>query len=105
MLPHLHRRALLASAQRYLPDLEEDTMIRYPQYPLAIALVTLLALAGFGIAWSDDDDDGDRAGTHFDRKVDEHAQSTLVQGRQIFRFDTFGDEAFWGDTIKLHQAI
>src|SRR6185503_1066877 len=29
----------------------------------------------------------------------------LAQGEQTFRFDTFGDEAFWGDTIKLHQAI
>ena len=28
-----------------------------------------------------------------------------TRGRQIFRFDTFGDEAFWGDTLKLHQAI
>jgi hypothetical protein len=28
-----------------------------------------------------------------------------VQGRQIFRYDTFGDEAFWADTIELHQAI
>ena len=27
------------------------------------------------------------------------------QGRRTFRFDTFGDEAFWGDTLKLHQAI
>ena len=27
------------------------------------------------------------------------------QGRQTFRFDTFGDQAFWGDTLKLHQAI
>jgi hypothetical protein len=26
-------------------------------------------------------------------------------GRQTFRFDTFGDEAFWGDALKLHQAI
>jgi hypothetical protein len=26
-------------------------------------------------------------------------------GRQIFRFDTFGDQAFWGYTLKLHQAI
>lgn len=26
-------------------------------------------------------------------------------GRQIFRFDTFGSEAFWGDTLKLHQAV
>jgi hypothetical protein len=29
----------------------------------------------------------------------------LVQGRQTFRFDTFGDEAFWGDSLKLHTAI
>jgi cytochrome c5 len=26
-------------------------------------------------------------------------------GKQTFRFDTFGDEAFWGDTLQLHQAI
>ena len=29
----------------------------------------------------------------------------LVQGRDTFRFDTFGDEAFWGDTLQLHKAI
>src|SRR5712691_8824062 len=29
----------------------------------------------------------------------------LRQGRHIFRFDTFGDEAFWGDTLQLHRAI
>jgi hypothetical protein len=27
------------------------------------------------------------------------------QGRNIFRFETFGDQAFWGDKLKLHQAI
>src|SRR6058998_2536465 len=27
------------------------------------------------------------------------------QGRQIFRFETFGDEAYWSDKLKLHQAI
>ena len=27
------------------------------------------------------------------------------QGRHIFRFDTFGDQAFWGGSLKLHQAI
>lgn len=26
-------------------------------------------------------------------------------GRQIFRHDTFGSEAFWGDTLRLHEAI
>ena len=29
----------------------------------------------------------------------------MEQGQKTFRFDTFGDEAFWGDTLKLHQAI
>jgi hypothetical protein len=29
----------------------------------------------------------------------------IAEGRQTFRFDTFGDEAFWGDALKLHHAI
>ncbi len=33
-------------------------------------------------------------------------RSTLfTPGRQIFRFDTFGDEAFWGGQLRLHQAV
>jgi hypothetical protein len=41
----------------------------------------------------------------FDRVIRENAQEMIVEGRQTFRFDTFGDEAFWGDTLQLHQAI
>jgi hypothetical protein len=40
-----------------------------------------------------------------DKKVDEQAQAVIDHGRQIFRFDTFGDQAWWGDTLRLHQAI
>ena len=29
----------------------------------------------------------------------------VEEGKQIFRFDTFGDEAFWGDTLDLDRAI
>jgi hypothetical protein len=29
----------------------------------------------------------------------------ISKGKHIFRFDTFGDQTFWGDTLKLHQAI
>lgn len=32
-------------------------------------------------------------------------EKSLKAGRRTFRFDTFGSEAFWGDTLKLHQAI
>ena len=31
--------------------------------------------------------------------------SAILAGQQTFRFDTFGDEAFWGGALKLHQAI
>lgn len=37
--------------------------------------------------------------------VIENAAQKVQQGEQIFRSDTFGDEAFWGDTLKLHLAI
>ena len=26
-------------------------------------------------------------------------------GRQVFRFDTFGDESFWTDTLRMHEVI
>jgi len=29
----------------------------------------------------------------------------IAEGRQIFRFDTFGDEDFWGGQLQLHQVI
>src|SRR2546421_1385462 len=38
-------------------------------------------------------------------EVESSALKTLKNGRNIFRFDTFGDQAFWGDTLKLHQSI
>jgi mono/diheme cytochrome c family protein len=31
--------------------------------------------------------------------------SLVAQGRHIFRFDTFGDEAKWTDTLRLHEVI
>jgi hypothetical protein len=41
----------------------------------------------------------------FDRVISENGREMTEEGRQIFRFDTFGDEAFWGDSLQLHQAI
>jgi hypothetical protein len=41
----------------------------------------------------------------YDDRVRQHAPSTLEEGRRIFRFDTFGDEAYWGGTLQLHTAI
>ena len=35
----------------------------------------------------------------------ENARQMVEDGRRTFRFDTFGSEAFWGDALKLHEAI
>ena len=29
----------------------------------------------------------------------------VARGREIFRFDTFGDETFWTDTLRMHEVI
>jgi hypothetical protein len=40
-----------------------------------------------------------------DRATDFHALNMVERGRNTFRFDTFGDQDFWGGTLQLHQAI
>jgi mono/diheme cytochrome c family protein/cytochrome c5 len=59
---------------------------------LALALASLAACGGSG-----------SSGPPVDSAA---AQAALVaEGRQIFRFDTFGDEAKWTDTLRLHEVI
>src|SRR5207237_6700965 len=41
----------------------------------------------------------------FDKVIEDNANRMVREGRQTFRFDTFGDEAFWGDALQLHKAI
>jgi cytochrome c2 len=36
---------------------------------------------------------------------DRIAQTADDDGKQIFRFDTFGNEAFWTDKLRLHEVI
>jgi cytochrome c553 len=43
--------------------------------------------------------------TTFDSVIEQHARDSFVRGRQIFRFDTFGSEAFWGGRLRLHEPI
>jgi hypothetical protein len=41
----------------------------------------------------------------FDARISAHNSKLMSDGRAIFRYDTFGSEAFWGERLKLHQAI
>ena len=42
---------------------------------------------------------------NFDAEIVANANESLNEGRETFRFDTFGDEAFWGGALQLQQAI
>jgi len=33
------------------------------------------------------------------------ANRLFERGKQVFRFDTFGDQSFWGGALQLHRAI
>lgn len=62
---------------------------------------------------------GDVAGKHDEEAVSPAVQASsrwydpvkdfvdaqIDEGRRTFRYDTFGDEAFWGGTLQLHRAI
>jgi mono/diheme cytochrome c family protein len=58
---------------------------------ISLALCSaLMALAACG--------DGDDGPT-------EPSPEDVAAGKQIFRFDTFGDETFWTDTLRIHEVI
>ncbi|WP_376703359.1 hypothetical protein RQ479_29525 [Mesorhizobium sp. ISC25] len=48
---------------------------------------------------------GSVSGKDFDAAAAEQAKRYLKEGRETFRFDTFGSEEFWGGKLKLHEAI
>jgi hypothetical protein len=71
-----------------------------------IALLLACALAAT-LAYSAPPERGElpQSNAPFDKIVRDNSRDMLHEGRHTFRFDTFGDEAFWGDTLRLHQAI
>ena len=61
--------------------------------PLAGAMFAALGLVA---ACGGDDDDDDAAARN---------AALVAEGQQIFRFETFGDEAKWTDTLRLHEVV
>lgn len=68
------------------------------------ALVVSLALASAMLSVTSKANDA-KSGPRFARDIKVDRVKLFKEGQRIFRFDTFGDEAFWGDELKLHLAI
>jgi hypothetical protein len=75
----------------------------------ARTLTVLVLFACVGVALASQGPDGRRGKKNdsktFDDAIHANTERLASEGRQIFRYDTFGDEAFWGGALKLHQAI
>jgi cytochrome c5 len=57
---------------------------------LALCCLVLGVASGFVIACND---------------ITQPSPQLIAQGKLIFRFDTFGDETFWTDTLRMHEVI
>jgi hypothetical protein len=76
-------------------------------------ILTAGALLGmcafFGLLFAKERDEAGSGGrteaAPFDNIIHAHAGNMLERGREIFRYDTFGSQDFWGGTLQLHQAI
>lgn len=44
-------------------------------------------------------------GRDFGDEINAYSDSMIDRGREIFRRETFGDQAFWGGELQLHDAI
>jgi hypothetical protein len=64
----------------------------------AAGLILYLAFVAVNLAVSAVTGDPDHA-NH------EAAERLFERGKRVFRFDTFGDQAFWGGSLQLHRAI
>ena len=74
---------------------------------IASGCAIVISLGFFGVhsvARAQDEGDSKQQNIRSDTAL-KNAQKMISEGRQTFRFDTFGDEAFWGGTLKLHEAV
>src|SRR5688572_22307311 len=78
---------------------------------LSVTLSTLVGalLAGLALVAADAPPSGEylpaTVSAHAKQPIEQDALQAIARGRQTFRHDTFGDEAFWGDTLHLDDAI
>jgi hypothetical protein len=94
------------------PANDEKELVMNRKGVLALTLAGLMAagaLSATGLATENrgrgHDDEARSRLSQYDRQIEKYAERMIENGRRIFRFDTFGSENFWGDTLRLHHAI
>jgi len=63
-----------------------------------VAAATIVLMAAIGESGREDH-------SHSRNNAEENAKRLIDEGRHVFRYDTFGDEAFWTDQLHIQQAV
>jgi hypothetical protein len=91
----------------------ENSRGRNPGEMLLVKIIVVLVGISIALVYSvergraqrsDEPDRGPKQ-QQFDRQISDNAKQMIEQGKQIFRYDTFGDEVYWTGKLKLHNAI
>jgi hypothetical protein len=70
-----------------------------------ILVVAILAVCSLALFANDGNASSTASPSASDQANLKSALNMLDQGRQVFRFATFDDQTFWGDALRLHEAI
>jgi hypothetical protein len=75
------------------------------RWRVGAAAAALIAVWGFTVAHASRAQSPDTDRSRDGESINENVRHLIDDGRRVFRYETFGDEAFWGDTLQLHRAI
>jgi len=76
---------------------EEQGTRRVSRWMAGVVIAWSLGLAGFMLAQSD--------GPRFPDNPNVHQTGNATAGRDVFRFETFGNERFWTDAVRLPAGM
>ena len=81
----------------------ERTLMKIVAVLFAVAAITVFVSSRSNTSWAQGQKKGQL--TEAERIAEANAERMFAEGKQTFRFDTFGDEVFWTDALQLNRAI
>ena len=75
-----------------------------PAALFASAVIATAVLAGCGTTTAPREDTR-AASAAIPPAAEVHSPALVAEGQRVFRFDTFGDEKLWTETLRLHEVV
>jgi len=72
---------------------------------LAIVIISMIVIVALIQCSKTFENTDSNTGTLEEKQAAEKNKSLVAQGKEIFRFDDFGDTAFWGGVLHIDKAI